>query len=188
MSTDLEDSLVNATPETYQNLKKAVAYSRFLHQEPPAGITALLSSALMNRVLALGTEKQDWLSSDQELQFAQDNRLSVDYHLLQDKFSRQIALLMAAPDSYTQTGTIEKLEMVLTKARRWNLVPELTVAQNMVFSVLNKRTSVKPKEKTDGDSLSEKTFQNILFCAYLLGINIERWKNDRPKSDVERVP
>jgi len=166
--------LVPPQSGVYLELKQLVSWFRFFQQPIPTSLQSLLQDVITRKLLELDLSLESWRIWDEELSYVNQHQIELDWAQLRKHLSHLISSLVSAPDSLSEESTVKKLELILNHVRRWNIEPDLTIPQNILWAQLRWWKEVYQLKK--GKLLKhEKTKQNLLFhCAQLLGISHSR--------------
>ncbi len=156
--------------EIYSTLKQVSAWFRFFHEPIPEALQYLTQDLISRRLQQLDVSLESWQIWDEEFRFAQEHGLNLEKESLRRRVSHMISGIVSAPDSLSDAATVKKLESILNHTRQWNIEPDLTIPQNILWAQLRWWGSVV-ENKGGKLSRQDKNRQELLFhCARLIGI------------------
>lgn len=163
-------SIAPSGSEIYSSLKQVIAWFRFFREPLPVALQSLTQDLITRRLLQLDASMTSWQVWDEEFRFAKEHGLVLEKEGLRRRISYLVSGIVSAPDSLNDAATVKKLESILEHSRQWDIEPDLTIPQNILWSQLKWWKSVVLNK---GGKLSkqEKNRQDLLFhCASLIGI------------------
>jgi len=151
---ELESSMVAHGQKMFPELKKAIAYAGMLGVEPPPLITNIVRIGMTKTVQGLKPRKDGRLSEDyleeldSLLSFAKENNLGLPGDKIRDCFTGWVAEVLHNREAFLRPDVVLYLDQLLKISRAAFIEPDITVAQTMVFDILQKDL----KEILDGVS------------------------------------
>jgi hypothetical protein len=113
------------------------------------------------------------LSLEQELKFADDFGLILDRERLNERFSLWLFSALGNPAEFTTLAVVNSVETLLGKLFAWGFQPDITVAQSLVFEVLQERGPALLAAIEKGELQAQGDLGRLLKLAEFLLINTE---------------
>jgi hypothetical protein len=182
MGNDLEGNLASETQAIFPLLRKSLVYARLLDVPPLPMARSLMELAVTRKILGM-TEASEvpgaavMESLEEELAFAKDFSLQLDWERLNERFSRWLAQALADPDTFTAEPVVKSVETLLAALGRWGFHPDLTVAQALVFEALRDRAPQLLRALEDGRIESLHELKRLLRLGSLLWLDTSGIKN-----------
>jgi hypothetical protein len=182
MGNDLEGNLASETQAIFPLLRKSLVYARLLDVPPLPMARSLMELAVTRKILGMtengevpDAEVMDAL--EEELTFAKDFSLQLDFERLNSRFSRWLAQALGDPAAYTSEEVVKSVETLLAALGRWGFRPDLTVAQALVFEALRDKAPQLLVALEDGKIEALGELKRLLRLASLLLIDTSAIKN-----------
>jgi hypothetical protein len=177
---ELESSMVSHGQKLFPELKKAIAYSGMLGVAPPPAITNLVQIGITRTIQNLKPRKDGTLTNeyleemDALLSFAQENHLRLPLKEIKSCFTEWIAEVLQDKEAFLNREVVLYLDKLLRIARKAGIEPDITVAQTMVFEIIEERLDGILLQLRKGDELeSLSKLRSLIRLGKIFAINLD---------------
>lgn len=184
MTGDLEDFYLESTQQLLPKLKKSFLYSRLLGIDQSRGVRNLMVTALNRKMATLQPANEHQLSEaqledlDKTLHFASDYQLELDPATLSRMLTQMISLEIGGRGAFIEEHIVRYLEKVFALAAKWNIVPDLTVPQILVYEALAKHATPILQELREKRTAGLEKLRCLIHVSGLLGINADALRDE----------